>query len=234
MWPEGPPSTKEILKIARRTTSIIKSKIPSNVYLFGSAAVYLWANPGRVPGVRIDLLARILPLTAHPQDVDIVVVNTFYDAEQIKAIIVGADDRYFLKPARWRDADYEVLYCRLPGWRSRRRRVKVDIVVPPSNLGLPKISASDTIEDIPVMPLFALLVMKTQGWWDRKDFRAKVNADIDDVNALLYRAAEKYVDYNQVCGQYTSEFMRKALVMARRFVRRHGRREKWRAIGFPL
>ena len=182
-----------------------------------------------------------LPLTAHSQDVDIV-VNAFYDAEQIKAIIVDADDRYFLKPARRRDADYEVLFCRLPGWRSRRRCVKVDILVPPSDLGLPEILASHTpfINNIPVMPLFALLVMKTQGWWDhrvsfREDFRAKEDGDVDDVDALLDRAADEDVDYEEERGRYTSEYMDKALLHARRFVSvLRGRREKWKAIGFPL
>ena len=251
MWPEGrpstgaKPSTKEILKIARRTTSIIKSKITSNVCLFGSAAVYLCADPSRVPDVRIDVLARILlvlPLTAHPQDVDMVINTPFYDDEQIKKIIVEADSRYFLQRSnKWPNAKYMKLYCRLPGWHRNGRCVKVDILVPPSDLGLPEILASDTpvIKDIPVMPLFALLVMKTQGWWDhrvsfREDFRAKEDADIDDVDALLDRAADEDVDYNQECGQYTSKFMDKALRMARKFVRHNGRREKWKAIGFPL
>jgi hypothetical protein len=244
MWPQGPPSTKEILKISRRTTDIIQSKITSNVCLFGSAAAYLWADPGRVPNVRIDLLVRmVLPFTAHTQDVDIV-VNASYDAEKIKEIIVETDSRYFLKPARQRDADYEVLFCRLPGWHRRRRCVKVDILVPPSDLGLPEILASDTpiINDIPVMPLFALLVMKTQGWWDhrvspREDFRAKEDGDVDDVDALLDHAADEDVDYEveRASGRYTSEFMDKTLLHARRFVSvLRGRREKWKAIGFPL
>ena len=235
------------MKIARRTTSIIKSKITSNVCLFGSAAVYLCADPSRVPGVRIDVLAHILlvPLTAHPQDVDMVINTAFYDDEQIKKIIVEADSRYFLQRSnKWPNALYMKLYCRLPGWHRSGRCVKVDILVPQSRkLGLPEILASDTpvIKDIPVMPLFALLVMKTQGWWDHrvspknlKHFRAKVPADIDDVDALLDRAAEKDVDYDQECGQYTSKFMNKALRMARKFVRHNGRREKWEAIGFPL
>ena len=184
---------------------------------------------------------KIVLFTA-PQDVDILVNTFYYDAEQIKAIIVDTDDRYFLKPARWRNADYKVLFCRLPGWHARRRCVKVDILVPPSGkLGLPEILASDTpiIYYIPVMPLFALLVMKTQGWRDhrispRKDLRAKEGGDVVDVDALLDRAAEEDVDYEDECEKYTSEFMDKALVLARTFVRRRGRREKWKAIGFPL
>jgi len=227
MWPQGPPNTKEILKISRRTTDIIQSRITPNVCLFGSAAAFLWTDTGR----------RV------PNDIDIL-VNTSYDAEQIKEIIVDADDRYFLKRARRRSAQYKVLWCRLPGWRTPHRRcVKVDILVPPCEpLGLPEILASDTpvIENIPVMPLFDLLVLKTQGWWDhrvspRKDLRAKEDGDVDDVDALLDRAVEEDVDYELVRGRHTSGFMHKALLLARRFVSvLRGRRGEWKAIGFPL
>ena len=44
------------------------------------------------------------------------------------------------------------------------------------------------------MPLFDLPVMKMQGWWHhispRKDFQAKVKADVVDVDVLLGRAEE--------------------------------------------
>lgn len=50
------PSAKEIEKIARRTTNIIKDHITSNVCVFGSAAAYLWADIGRIPHVRVCLL----------------------------------------------------------------------------------------------------------------------------------------------------------------------------------
>src|SRR6266404_6566006 len=64
MFPKGPPSAKEILKIARRTTGIIEQRITSDVCLFGSAASYLWADIGRVPKVRGTQPFR-LPYSAH-------------------------------------------------------------------------------------------------------------------------------------------------------------------------
>ena len=114
-----------------------------------------------------------------------------------KGEIVVADNRYYLERSRQRGATHKILYCRLPGWKTDpRRRVKVDILVPPT-LGLPEIDAADAfvINDIPVMPLFDLLVMKTQGWWDhrtshRSDFRAKEGDDLSDIFALLDRAVE--------------------------------------------
>ena len=108
-------------------------------------------------------------------------------------------------------------------------------------INLPAILASDTpqIDNLPVMLLFDLLVMKAQGWWHyhispRKDLQAKVKADVVDVDALLDRAEEEVVEYEDeraVC-RHTCEFVEWALVLARRFVRRLHRRGKWR--GFPL
>lgn len=225
MPPRGPPNEKEISKIARRTADIIQTHITSDVCLFGSAAAFLWADIGRVP-----------------KDIDVVVCHTGYDPEGIKQAIVDADDRYFLKPSRRRDATHEVLFCRLPGWRAYRRCVKVDILVPPT-LELPEINSSEisVINDIPVMPLFDLLVMKTQGWWhhrtsQRKDFRAKVGADVTDIDALLDRADDENISYQDESGAYrhSYEFMDYALTLARKFVRQHGQRGKWRSIGFPL
>ena len=105
------------------------------------------------------------------------------------------------------------------------------------------ILASDTpnINNIPVMPLFDLLVMKTQGWWrhrisPRKDFQVKVKTDVVHVDALLDRAEHEGVEYEaeRAAIRHSCEFMEWALLLARRFARTHRRRGKWRAIGFPL
>jgi hypothetical protein len=118
----------------------------------------------------------------------------------------------------------------------------VDILVPPT-LGLPKIPNSETvlINNIPVMPIFDLLVMKTQGWRDhrtshRADFRAKESDDVSDVFALLERAAVEDVSFADVandCRRY-EEFMDRALTLATEFVRVYGRRRQWRVLNFPL
>ena len=91
------------------------------------------------------------------------------------------------------------------------------------------------------MPLFDLLVMKTQGWWHhrispRQDFQAKVKADVIDVDALLDRAEEEGIEYEDehAAFRHTCQLMEWALLLARRFVWRHRPQVKWRAIGFPL
>jgi len=154
-----------------------------------------------------------------------------------------ADSRYFLKPSRQRGATHQILYCRLPGWATDRERcVKVDILVPPT-LGLPNITESQvvSINDIPVMPLFELLVMKTQGWWDhrtsdRRDFQEKEDDDVSDIIALLERAEDEGVSYvNEDDGySHSEEFIDRARLLARRFVNYHRRHQLWRSLDFPL
>jgi len=189
-----------------------------------------------------NLTPQLKPRTAIPQDVDIVVSpeDLGFTAEPIKKRIVEEDDRYFLEPSRQRGATHQILYCRLPGWRTDGRRVKVDILVPPT-LGLPEVQFYDTVilNDIPVMPLFDLLVMKTQGWWDhhispRPDFRAKQNDDVDDINALLDRADTENLSYDDEIYRHEQEFIDKALILVRRFVRVHRGRGQWRRLGFPV
>ena len=176
------------------------------------------------------------------QDIDIIVHDPYSNAERIKETIVNADRRYFLKPSKRHKAMYKILTCRHPGWRAYHRCAKVDILTS-GTINLPTIFASDTprINNIPIMPLFDLLVMKTQGWWhhrisQRKDFRAKVKTDVFDVDALLGRAEKEGVEHDdeRAACRHTCEFMEWTLVLARRFVRRHRRRGKWKAIGFPL
>ena len=91
------------------------------------------------------------------------------------------------------------------------------------------------------MPIFDLLVMKTQGWSDhrnsnRADFRAKTKADVSDVFALLERAKFEEVScYDEASeDRHSPEFMSHACDLVNEFVYVHGRPQKWRAIGFPV
>ena len=185
---------------------------------------------------------QLKPRTTITQDVDIVVSAEMLGltAEDIKERIVEADDRYFLQPSRRRGATHQILYCRLPGWRTDGRHVKVDILVPPT-LDLPEIRSSGVvyIDGIPVMPLFDLLVMKLQGWWDhrtslRADFRAKEGDDVNDIYALLDRADRENLSYDdEIYGHY-QDFADKARTHLRRFVSVYGGNREWRHLGFPV
>jgi hypothetical protein len=178
------------------------------------------------------------------QDIDILVSNEWeqLDPEDIKETIVREDDRYFLEPSRIPGATYNKLYCRLPGWTVEDRCVKVDILVAPTGrLRLPDILSSDVeiINDIPVMPIFVLLVLKTQGWRDhrkspRADLRAKEDDDVSDICALLESAEEENVSYDEEAYKHSQQFMDRALGLARSFINLHGMRPQWRALDFPV
>ena len=118
----------------------------------------------------------------------------------------------------------------------------MDILVPPT-LKLPIIIEEDivVINNIPVMPLFDLLVMKTQGWWGhrnspRDDFREKVDDDVSDIFALLKRARKENISYDDEADEerHTREFMSHARALANRFVNVYGMPQKWRVLDFPV
>jgi hypothetical protein len=135
-----------------------------------------------------------------------------------------------------------VLFCRLLGWRKERRRVKVDILLPlKPKLWIPRVLLRDTylFKDIPVMPLFDLLVIKMHGWKAhraslRMDFRAKVGADIFDIRALLDQALVEEMSYQNEKLHHGRSFMNRAVRLALSFVENCGHRSKFRALGFPV
>jgi hypothetical protein len=192
---------------------------------------------------------RLKGLQLKTQDIDLIVsedsngIRKELGSEEIKETIVGADGRYFLEPYRRRGATHHILYCRLPGWETdAERSIKLDIVVPPT-LGLPKIKESEAIliNGIPVMPIFDLLVMKTQGWWDhrtslRVDSEAKESADLSDICALLERAKEEKVSYVDEADEdrHSQEFMDHVRTLVSIFVSVYDRHEQWRALQFPV
>ena len=194
-------------------------------------------------------LTILLSIEQHAQDIDIIVSEDDYldkfDPEDIKEAIVVEDARYYLVQSRRREATHRILYCRLPGWaRDKTRRVKVDILVPPTgDHNLPVISEDERffIDSIPVMPIFDLLVMKTQGWWhhctsSREDFSEKESADVSDIFALLDRAKQENVSFVDEANEerHSPEFMSYASTLAKRFVRDYGRPRRWRTLGFPV
>ncbi len=91
--------------------------------------------------------------------------------------------RYFLKSSRRHNVTHMILKCHLLGYHAYDCWVKVNILVPP-DLNILEISEWERvmIKDIPIMPLFDLLVIRMQGWWDHcnlscRDFWEKEAAD---------------------------------------------------------
>ena len=89
------------------------------------------------------------------------------------------------------------------------------------------------------MPLFDLLVMKMQGWRDhrtshRSDFRAKVEADVTDIRALLARARWQRISYRKERRCHRRGFMARAHRLAVSFVEACGGQTKFQELGFPM
>lgn len=132
--------------------------------LVGSAAAYLWLN-GTVKAPRT------------PNDVDLVVMTTDVDVEELKRLLVAEDGYPFsLQDAFDSTKDYKIVWYRhdhdLPDSK-RSPLLKVDILVP-GNLNIPLIPY-EAFEHLalelpcgtfvlPCMPLFPLVVLKLQGW----------------------------------------------------------------------
>ena len=129
-------------------------------------------------------------------------MSTAYDQERIKQLIIAADSTYYLVPSKnWRNT-YKVLWKRIPGRLSIS--CKVDILVPPV-MNIPFVDASRIVwsSKIPIMPLFAHLLLKLQAWQDhrdatfrRPDLRAKRYVDVKDIGELLVIAVRENVTLN--------------------------------------
>lgn len=133
------------------------------------------------------------------QDLDLIVFAGNISPERLKRALVANDDRFYLQRSSNPDANYHILWCSLPTHpRARRpRRCKVDILTPGS-LNIPYIPRGRIVHlnDLPVMPLMPLLLMKLQGWSDhrdssRPDFQDKVPVDVEDILDLLQIACDK-------------------------------------------
>lgn len=149
------------------------------------------------------------------------VVLTEIDPELIKRFVVNStNDEFFLATADTtyhNDTSYasqnpdeplQVLRYRLPtpiGYGTRS--CKVDILIPANSahigLNIPTIPLERIMhkEAIPLMPFFALLLMKLQGWKDRRDLPAanygqKQIEDVADMKKMLLLATEEGADYH--------------------------------------
>ncbi|KAJ3729507.1 hypothetical protein C8R42DRAFT_570011 [Lentinula raphanica] len=174
---------KEVRKAARRAITIFGEN-NMECCLFGSLACHIWGMTYR-----------------DPKDVDLVVLNNLRgrDTEDLKELLVEADDNFYLVASRDPNATYRVLHYRIgPG-----RSCKVDVLTTgnSTSLNIPRVPVSRVVyihpyNDMPVMPVLALLLMKLRGWVDHRHSqkaheRAKVRQDVRDVKTMLDIALEE-------------------------------------------
>ncbi|KAG5653857.1 hypothetical protein H0H81_009936 [Sphagnurus paluster] len=176
-----PPAltAQEIRRVARTTIATLAGQGLESC-LFGSAACAIYGMTHRVPN-----------------DVDLVVLEDSLDPEEIKDMIVSANNNFYLVPAANPRNTYNVLWYYLP----RNRRCKVDILTP-GLLSIPDIPPEnvvrvDQFQDIPVTPLLPLLLLKLRGWTDhmedpRRWMQEKASVDEEDIDELLELAVDDY------------------------------------------
>ena len=117
-----------------------------------------------------------------------VVLTNSFEQETIKEMIVVKDDDFFLVRSKRPGATYRILYYALKPWGAW---CKVDILIPGAlNVPFVPINLVVHIQDMPLMPLFAVLLLKLQGWTDhrdseREDWQEKQYVDVDDIMELL-------------------------------------------------
>ncbi|PCH36939.1 hypothetical protein WOLCODRAFT_109445 [Wolfiporia cocos MD-104 SS10] len=210
------PIYKEIFDIAREAISIFNER-GYECCLFGSAACSLY-------GVDRD-----------PNDVDIIVL-TEDDPEYLKHILCQESASFSLVPSTKPWADYEVLWYKLLS----QCRCKVDILIPginhipnmpPRRIRHPK--------GLPTLPILPLLLLKLQGWSDhrrsrRKDFRAKIPVDVDDITELLERACNCGTHLqSQSLRWLPKDFIKLAQRRVYRYVNKYpDSARKWERLGF--
>ncbi|OJT10872.1 hypothetical protein TRAPUB_12605 [Trametes pubescens] len=219
-----PPTEEEILGVSRTVVDIFDS-VGLRCCLFGSAACYLFG------------------VNRTPNDIDMVVFTSDCDQEALKDILVNADSDFFLIESRNPNADYRVLWCSLrPSRRGNPRKCKVDILIP-GVLDLPTVPRrrEKIIDDLPVMPLIPLLLLKLQGWdhhrdSPRADQRDKQYVDVDDIGELLEIAVRR----GQNVWQDNLKWMPRSLIHDAQdrvydFCRQHPNYEDdWETVGFSV
>ena len=126
-----------------------------------------------------------------------VVLTDSFQQETLKEMIVAKDDDFFLVRSKRPGATYKILYYALKPWGAW---CKVDVLLP-GTLNIPFVPTNLVVRilDTPLMPLFAVLLLKLQGWTDHRDsmqmdMRLKRYVDVDDIDKLLKIIVDKYPD----------------------------------------
>ncbi|KAJ3747757.1 hypothetical protein DFH05DRAFT_1458041 [Lentinula detonsa] len=215
---------KEVRKAARAAVTVFDD-YGMSCCLFGSLAC-------QIHGMR----------TRDPKDADVVVLNNEgHDTEELKQILVDADERFYLVASRNPDATYQVLYFKL----GPRRSCKVDILTTgnSTSLDIPRVPDSQIhyihpYNDLPVMPLLALLLLKLQGWIDHRHSlkayeQAKVRQDVADVREMLKIAIEEEVHINDHESEWMPHwFVEQMMDKVHEYINKFpGSRSDWESLG---
>ncbi|KAJ1306127.1 hypothetical protein OPQ81_010838 [Rhizoctonia solani] len=203
------------LRRGRPTYSDILTATEDAVRVFESRGTRICAVGG--------LACRLEGNIRTPNDVDLLVLDTTSSQEQIKQILVDANPKFYLIPARDPSATYKVLWYRT----TLGTRVKVDLLQP-GIMSIPDFSP-DLIQHkryltyrIPVAPFGLVLLLKLQAWEQHQQssetrYYTKHYTDAQDINYLLPLA----IDAGVSCDYLPSDFRREARRRVRLYVKSH-------------
>ncbi|THH15143.1 hypothetical protein EW146_g5289 [Bondarzewia mesenterica] len=177
------------------------------------------------------------------QDVDLLIFPAYASAgqEALKALLVGADSRFYLRDARSPFATYKVLWYRESTFGYSYASCKVDILLP-GIMNLPSLPDryDKVIQGFSVVPFSLLLVTKLQAWDDHRNEnswwkREKQHTDVQDLRVLLQLPESRRLNretwrdeilFSPHLQTLTARRVREFCAMFRETAQR------WKAIGF--
>jgi len=191
------------------------------------------------------LACRLLGNPRTPNDVDLLVLDTTSSQEQIKRVLVDANSRFYLIPARSPLATYKVLWYRT----ALDIRVKVDLLQP-GIMSIPNVLPSDIVYknsqdtgridrtqvQIPIAPFGLVLLLKLQAWEQHRDssefrFQNKQYTDSRDIDTLLPLAVASHVTFDDL----PAEFLQKARERVISYTQTYApSRQSWKRLGFKV
>ncbi|KAH9835011.1 uncharacterized protein C8Q71DRAFT_797718 [Rhodofomes roseus] len=178
--------------------------------------------------------------TRLPNDVDLVVLTTTYQQEELKRMLVKADPQFYLVSSKDPYATYKVLWYRFGTiYSGFARRCKVDLLAP-GIMNIPDVPKRyiETIGGLPAMPLMLLLFMKLQARTDHRDspkdfMHPKQWSDVFDINQLLDIASCRGETIREKTKWMPQSFVDAALSRIREYIANIPEsKSKWRAIGY--
>ncbi|KAG9077861.1 hypothetical protein FRC06_008659 [Ceratobasidium sp. 370] len=222
--------------------------IYSDIVEATNAAVRVFEAQGTPICALGGLACKLLGNPRTPNDTDLLILDAVSSQEQIKRVLINANSRFYLVPAKDPLATYKVLWYRT----ATDVRVKVDLLQP-GVMSIPNISSSEieykntgnasaygtysgTQARIPIAPFGLVLLLKLQAWEQHRDspeyrFQQKQYTDACDIDVLLPLAVAGRVKFDSL----PEEFMREARKRVVSYTRIHPQsKQSWQQLGFKV
>jgi hypothetical protein len=179
------------------------------------------------------------------QDVDVLILDSQYDQEEVKRMMTRRSRRFYLVNATTFGADWKVLWYHPSGRGSTRRpaAVKIDVLLP-RTMELPSFDPYwiDYNNDLglPTAPLLLVLLHKVLGWSERIESSQyhqyqKHEQDASDVGTLAPLASKMGVTIHD--NVLPDDFIESATEWVNDFIATYPNlrtRYHWRKIGFRI